>query len=365
MGRLGQHVRKTDQTSEQEEEASFPEAQATRGELGALLRQAREEKRVSLEGIEERTRIRQKYLLALEEGRYDDLPTPGHVHGFLRNYARYLELDMQEVEALYVRDRAAHRRFEPRIFHPENIALLPKQPLIKADLVLSVVIVVLLSAAGFVFWQYGWPVVRPLLPIVGVPVPTATQALPTATRATPTRVAAVSTSTASPTAALQESTVAETATNVPTATATPSPLPTATPTLDSPLVIATPTPEPTSTPTPTPTRAGGVVVAAKFVDRVWLQVSIDGQESPGSMYEAGDEEQWTGDDTVYMICGNAGGIEVTVNGEELGALGARAEVVEKLWGPQGEMTPTPIAPRTPASGEEGTATVTPMPAQAG
>jgi cytoskeleton protein RodZ len=368
MGKLGQWVRKTDQTSEQEEEISFPEVQATRGELGALLRQTREEKRISLEQIEEHTRIRRKYLLALEEASYDDLPTPGHVHGFLRNYARYLDLDMEEVETLYARDRAAHRRFEPRIFHPKNITLLPKQPLIKADMVLSIVIVVLLSAAGFLFWQYGWPVVRPLLPMVGlsVPIPTATPE-PPATQVAPTRVVVASTSTSAPTVgpggSASTETVTPTLTPEPTSTSTPAP--TATPTLDSPLVIATPTPEPTSTPTPTPTRAAGVVVVASFVDRVWLQVTIDGQELPGSMYEAGDEEEWAADDTIYMICGNAGGIEVAVNGEDLGVLGARAEVVEKLWGPQGEMTPTPIAPRTPVAGEEGTPTVTPLPAQAG
>ena len=365
MGRFGQWVRKRDQTSEQEAEAGLPEERATQGELGALLRQAREEKRFTLEQIEEHTRIRYKYLLALEEARYDDLPTPGHIHGFLRNYARYLDLDMEEVEALYARERAAHRRFEPRIFHPKNIALLPRQSLIKADLVLSVVIVILLSAIGFLFWQYGWPVVRPLLPIVGLPAPPPTRELATATRATSTHLAVAFTSTASPTASPQDATLTETITVAPTETATPEPIPTATPTLDSPLVIATPTSEPTSTPTPTPTRSGGVVVAARFVDRVWLQVTIDGQESPGSMYEVGDEEQWTADSTVYMICGNAGGVEVTVNGEELGVLGARAEVIEKSWGPQGEITPTPMAPRTPASDEDETPTVTPTSSQAG
>lgn len=369
MGKLGQWVRKTDQTSEQEEEAPFPEVPATRGELGVLLRQTREEKRVSLEQIEEHTRIRQKYLLALEEGRYEDLPTPGHIHGFLRNYARYLGLDMEEVEALYARDRAAHRRFEPRIFHPQNITLLPKQPLIKADMVLSIVIVVLVAAAGFLFWQYGWPVVRPLLPMVGLPVsmPTATPEMPTGTQAAPTRVVAASTSTSAPTVDPDAATSTEpaTVTYTPEPTSTSTPAPAATPTLDSPLVLATPTPEPTSTPTPSPTRAAGVVVAATFVDRVWLQVTLDGQESPGSMYEVGDEAEWAADDTIYMICGNAGGIEVAVNGEELGVLGARAEVVEKLWGPQGEMTPTPIAPREPSLGTDGTPTVTPLPGQAG
>jgi cytoskeleton protein RodZ len=361
MGRWGQWVRKKEEPSEEEAELQLSEPRAAQGELGAVLQQAREEQRLTLEQVEAETRIRQKYLLALEQGQYDELPTPGHIHGFLRNYASYLDLDMGEVEALYARDRAAHRRFEPRIFHPKNISLLPKQPLIKADLVLGVVIVILLSVLGYLFWQHGWPRVRPLLPIVGIQVPSATREGSTATPTASTRLAVAFTSTASPTPSPEVAAPTEAATMAPTATFTPEPVPTATPTLDSPLVIATPTPEPTSTPTPTPTRAGGVVVAARFIDRVWLQVMIDGQESPGSLYEAGDEEQWTADRTIYMICGNAGGIELAVNGEELGALGGRAEVVEKTWGPQGEIAPTPISGE-PAPGEGGTPTVTPTPA---
>lgn len=364
MGRLGQWVRKRDEPVEQETEPRLVEPHTVQGELGAALRQAREELRLTLEQVEEATRIRQKYLLALEQGQYDELPTPGHIHGFLRNYARYLDLDMDEVEALYARDRTAHRRFEPRIFHPKNISLLPRQPLIKADLVLGVVIVVLLSILGYLFWQYGWPRVRPLLPMVGIAVPSATREQTTVTPTTSTagtRLVVASTSTASPTPDAAGATPTGTATAAPTETSTPEPIPTATPTLDSPLVLATPTPEPTATPTATPTRTNGVVVSAQFVDRVWLQVTIDGQESPGSLYEVGDEAQWTADRTIYMICGNAGGIELTVNGEEQGVLGGRAEVVEKTWGPQGEITPTPISGEaTPGEGE--TPTVTPPPA---
>ena len=65
------------------------------------------------------------------------------------------------------------------------------------------------------------------------------------------------------------------------------------------------------------------------------------------MFEVGEEQEWTAQDTIYMICGNAGGMEVTVNGEDLGVLGERAEVVEKTWGPQGEITPSPEAEGTP------------------
>jgi cytoskeletal protein RodZ len=304
--------------------------------LGQLLRETREEKRIPLDSIEAQTRIRQKYILALEEGRYDELPTPGHIHGFLRNYATCLGLDMDEVEALYTKDRAAHRRFEPSVFHPKNIALIPRKPLVKADLVLSVVVVTVLVVAGWLFYQrYGLPTfwLQPTPTFTATPTPDDVAVNPSATA---TREIVSPTDTPVP----------ATATPTPTEEPTPEPAVTATPTLDSPLTIPTPTSEPTATPTAIPTRVGGVTLQIKVIDRVWLQVTVDGQELPGELLEVDEEREWTGQNTIYMICGNAGGVQTFVNGEELGVLGARAEVVEKWWGPQGELTPT--ATPTPA-----------------
>jgi len=71
------------------------------GDLGQLLREAREQKGVSLEQVEEATRIRQKFLQALEEGNFGALPAETYAKGFLRTYAMYLELDPEELMALY------------------------------------------------------------------------------------------------------------------------------------------------------------------------------------------------------------------------------------------------------------------------
>ncbi len=62
-------------------------------ELGHILREARETKGFSLEDVQEEIRINAKYLKSLEDGDYSALPTPVHVRGFLRNYARFLGLD--------------------------------------------------------------------------------------------------------------------------------------------------------------------------------------------------------------------------------------------------------------------------------
>ena len=62
-------------------------------ELGLILQEARENKGLTLEEVQEETRINATYLAALENGEYAELPSPVHVRGFLRNYARFLDLD--------------------------------------------------------------------------------------------------------------------------------------------------------------------------------------------------------------------------------------------------------------------------------
>ncbi|NDJ52387.1 MAG: helix-turn-helix domain-containing protein, partial [Chloroflexi bacterium] len=62
--------------------------------IGQLLRQAREERALTLDEAAMQTRIRLKYLEALEAGDFSELPSLTHAKGFLRNYARYLHLDV-------------------------------------------------------------------------------------------------------------------------------------------------------------------------------------------------------------------------------------------------------------------------------
>lgn len=65
--------------------------------LGAVLRERREAMGVTLAEVEVATRIRQKYLAALESEEWHLLPGEVVGRGFLRNYADYLGLDPQEI----------------------------------------------------------------------------------------------------------------------------------------------------------------------------------------------------------------------------------------------------------------------------
>jgi cytoskeleton protein RodZ len=64
-------------------------------DIGSSLREARLRQELDFPELEERTKIRPKYLRALEDERFDILPAPTYVRGFLRSYAEALGLDGQ------------------------------------------------------------------------------------------------------------------------------------------------------------------------------------------------------------------------------------------------------------------------------
>src|SRR2546430_17677943 len=73
--------------------------------LGEQLRAQRERKGITLEQAAADTRIREKSLTALEAGDYPALPGAVYTRGFLRNYAEYLDLETDELVALFQQER--------------------------------------------------------------------------------------------------------------------------------------------------------------------------------------------------------------------------------------------------------------------
>ena len=69
--------------------------------LGRLLREKRESRYLSLPEAELATRIRAEHLRALEEERFDDLPGASYVEIYLREYARFLDLEPERLLASF------------------------------------------------------------------------------------------------------------------------------------------------------------------------------------------------------------------------------------------------------------------------
>jgi hypothetical protein len=91
-------------------------------EIGNSLREARLRQGLEFPEIEQATKIRGKYLRALEEEQFEVLPAQTYVKGFLRSYADYLGLDGQlyvdEFNSRYVRgefEEEEEQPFRPRV----------------------------------------------------------------------------------------------------------------------------------------------------------------------------------------------------------------------------------------------------------
>jgi cytoskeletal protein RodZ len=69
--------------------------------IGDQLMSARLAKGIEIEDVAHQLRIRREFLQALEDGRFDALPGATYVAGFLRSYANYLRLDGEEMVRMY------------------------------------------------------------------------------------------------------------------------------------------------------------------------------------------------------------------------------------------------------------------------
>jgi len=82
-------------------------------DIGATLRETRIRDKIDITTVEEATKIRAKYLRALENEEWSVLPGPSYVKSFLRTYAQYLGLDAHMLVEEY------RARYE----HPEELEL--------------------------------------------------------------------------------------------------------------------------------------------------------------------------------------------------------------------------------------------------
>src|SRR3954449_4171234 len=104
------------------------ESLTPRPSLPDRLAAARERKGVDLTRAERDTKIRARYLSALERGDYRDLPGSVYTKGFLRNYAIYLGLDPDDVLRQWRRERGEQTAPEPAIVPPRPLEE-PARPL--------------------------------------------------------------------------------------------------------------------------------------------------------------------------------------------------------------------------------------------
>jgi len=131
--------------------------------LGDALRAQRERMGITLEQAAEDTRIRHKFLRALESGDYQTLPGVVYTKGFLRNYADYLGMDPDELTAQFQAERGAPDA--PRSFEPMRPIMRRSVILTPAVLVPIGVLAAVALFVGYLYYQFTTFAVPPRIEI--------------------------------------------------------------------------------------------------------------------------------------------------------------------------------------------------------
>jgi len=123
--------------------------------VGALLKSKREQKKLSLSDVEKAIKVREKFVLALEEDRWDVFTSKIYIAGILKNYSHFLGLDHKKVLAFFRREyeRKEDVRFKKSVsrsyFSPDS----------KKAVWISFSIAILVFTSYFIFQVFQY--VRP------------------------------------------------------------------------------------------------------------------------------------------------------------------------------------------------------------
>lgn len=373
-------------------------------QLGALLREERERRGLTLDAVADQTKITRTCLAAIEEGNEDCLPHPVYAKGFIKNYAKLLGLDNkdfldsltevyqteeQPVQSIPLLHEVADGD-DPCVCHVGAVGKKGKK---NRALLLGLGVLVLLGLGWYGYTAFFAapggskpPIAPEAKPERTAPAPvTPTPATPEpAPAAQPAQTAppAPSAQAAPPTQAAQP-TPAAPPTQAPVAPAQPAPQPTT----SAPAPAVTPTPaapgglpaEATpadratqdiamsgqaapAAPAPSPTakhftvgETGEHVVQLTSTGRCWIQAGADGGSMHETILDVGDSFTGKFNNYLLMRLGNAGAVEITFDGKQYPLHAAKGSVKTlKFVGrkpdePAAKPTEQPAKPDQPAA----------------
>lgn len=297
--------------------------------IGERLRTTREARGLSLDEVEASLRIRRRYLDALEAEAFHEIPGPAYVKGFLRTYAAYLGLPAEELVALYPH----HRSGVSRGF-PVEVRITPATPHSRLRRIVTGIAVVFgIGAVLFGYMVIGqirqYALTSPEASRAGHSSPASPRtpqvqtAPPAPPAASPPPPHAGSPSPAGATPQVPPSPAPVAPTAPPISHAPPAATPSA---ATAPPASATPTVVEPSVVFPGPL---DVVVVAN--DRTWVRAIADGVTVYDGFVSPGERQAWAAQHQIVVRVGNAGAIDVTVNGHSLGRFGSSSGIVERTF----------------------------------
>ncbi len=259
-----------------------------------MLKQAREAKNLSLTDISDTTFISIRFLEAIEAGRTDILPQ-AYVRAFIREYASVVGLDVAEVMRRYD-NPGAEKSNAPAASAPDDArqqqtaepappAVLPEQPEPASteaatppprrdltDVIQKAAVVMGVLVIAIVLWN-----------VMGIEKPK-TQEIPfqNVIKENEQHAAGPAKPDTARVAAIQGA------------------------------------------------RADSLTLQAQTTDSVWVQVVIDGGPPREYLFRPNTRAAWKAADRFVLTVGNAGAVHLTLNKKELGPLGKKGTVVQKL-----------------------------------
>ncbi len=237
--------------------------------IGEILRIERENKGLTVKEIEIATSIRTVYITAIEEGNYNIIPGEVYLKGFIRNYANYLGLDGQQLVDLYRQSQNPLIATEEinKIDAPLNEKSMNKSNTTRKWLSVGVVAICI---AGGAWWS-------------------------------------------------QNNSISSQEPKIDKQVQQPSP------------IIPSQGVKEQEVMPPTPVSIKPVVIIAKYTDQCWTSVTSDNKIIYEGTPQAGETLTWEAEQKITIKAGNAGGIDIIYNGQSLGKLGTKGEVLVKTF----------------------------------
>lgn len=292
----------------------------------SLLKQSREKKNISLQEAETAVHIPVRYLQVLEGGEESRLfADKMYLVPYLRTYATFLGLNPTTVVTQFVTELQGAQAIEEAV-RPQRAELVPASSRLSS---LATPFLLLLALLG-VFAVFSRE------DTVDTPEPLETMIDTSAALSSPPSdsppLSEVVTASAIP-PSVSSGSPADTETVQPLPVSSPSP----------PLTLVATEPE-------SPSVVAAYVLKVRAKEKTWVRVTIDGQQQKDATLEPGQHVEWSAQQGFMLTLGNAGGVDLTLNGKNLSPPGKPGQVMRDLRlppSPQASPQVTPVAVSLP------------------
>ena len=280
----------------------------TESSVGSFLKQKREGQGLSLDQVASLTRIQSKFLHALEEETFADLPEQVFTRGFVRTYAR--SLGINEEDALRRFSEASSAFYERGLQEQQQVSLKiqeERQGKLNRNLVIGITVVILIALGLFLPRQQQTSTPSTSQETAG--------SAPSPSRSTEQEDRPIDQEIAAPQEGTPEETVVmESPTAVPSA----------------PETVAPPTDVDKKTPNPAASTNNPMVLELEAKQLTWVVVKSDDEQPHEALLQPGQRATWEGHSQFTLTLGNAAGVVVRLNGEPRGPFGKPGQVVREV-----------------------------------